>query len=620
MTRKRPHGSGSSGLRAGGPGRASRAPSGPRAVLFPVALALVPILFFILLEVVLSIAGYGVRTDLVLEVNEPGIHLCVLNPDVGRRYFPPRMRSIQPTPGFRAFPPEKPAGGFRAFALGGSTTAGFPFHVNASFPGFLEDALRARFPGRSIDVINCGMTAINSFTVLDFVSQLVEREPDLLIVYMGHNEFYGALGAGAANRSAGSRGITLLQMKLARLRTYQLASAGMDRARRALAGGRAPAGRTLMASMVREKQIRLGDRVHRVAETNFRANLDAILDIARAHNVPVILSTLTSNLRDLAPFGSAHREGLSPADRERADALLARARGRSDAIGDLEAAVAADSTYADARFALGRALDRAGRAAEARSEYIAARDHDVVHFRACSRMNEIVRDVAARRGAPLVDMEAAFAARSPDGIPGRGLFLEHLHPNLDGAMLMADAFEAAIEAMGLIAPAPWPEGAARSREDRIWDACVTPLDLELARLRIAALTRQWPFDKAYAGLPSPYPPAREDVRRIGEQVLRKQTTLEKAHEILGREYATAGELESALAEFCALAKIFPVVPTGARLSGDILMQLGRPDEAAAYYGRAVSAAPQDAALRRRLDAAVRSAGAGAPPRTGESGS
>ena len=47
------------------------------------------------------------------------------------------------------------------------------------------------------------MTATNSFTTLDFARELVDCQPDLYIVYDGHNEFYGALGV-ASRESPGT--------------------------------------------------------------------------------------------------------------------------------------------------------------------------------------------------------------------------------------------------------------------------------------------------------------------------------------------------------------------------------------------------------------------------------
>jgi tetratricopeptide (TPR) repeat protein len=581
--------------------RSSQVPRSPARIIgTTIAAVLVPALFFVLLELGLRVGGYGLNTDLILELEDDPAHTCYLNGDVASRYFSPTLRSIQPSVGFRTFTKEKQPGALRVFVLGESTVAGFPFHVNGSFAGFLEDDLRAAYPNRPIEVINCGMSAIASYTVLDFTKQLVRYDPDLFLVYMGHNEFYGALGAGSASGASVTRGITLFRMTIAKLRTYQLLSNSIYGIRGTFAKKNAPTGRSLMASMIREKTIRLDDPVHRMAEATFRSNLDAIVGVAEANEVPIILSTVTSNLRDLPPFDSAHREGFDDIQRQRVE----RAIQNGDAA-ELKTAVSLDSTYAVARYARARVLESDTTAADARREYIAARDHDVVHFRACTRFNTIIREVAAKHKTPLVDMDAVFSASSPRRTPGLNLFLEHLHPNLHGAILMASAFRDAMRRSNIIPPS---SGTQRSYEQALHDAAITALDLELAQQRITAMTGQWPFQKAYRSLASEFPPASPRVARLARQVLERKMALDAAHESLGREYLADNDLEHALEEFRSLAKIYPISPVGHINAADVLLRLDRPAEAIPYYQTGLALAPREVEPRFRLAFALSSVG------------
>ncbi|HET6348709.1 MAG TPA: tetratricopeptide repeat protein [Candidatus Krumholzibacteria bacterium] len=564
------------------------------------AAVLVPAAFFVLLEVGLRAAGYGVNTDLVLELKNDPTHTCYLNINAPTRYFPPALRSIQPGVGFRTFTREKEPGALRVFVLGASTVAGFPFHVNGSFAGFLEDDLRAAYPGRRIEVINCGMTAICSYSVLDFAKQLVKYQPDLFLIYLGHNEFYGTLGAGSTSAASATRGITLFRMTLAKLRTYQLLDNTIYRVREMFAKKDKLEGHSLMAAMIGKKKIRLEDPLHRMAEAAFRANINDMLDVAEKNNVKVIISTLTSNLRDLPPFDSAHRDGIDDIQRQTIDAAI-----RDGDIAEMRAAVQLDTTYAATHFALARALAIDTTATDARREYIAARDHDVVHFRACSRFNDIIREVASAHHTPLVDMDAVFAAHSPEHVPGINLFLEHLHPNLRGAILMASAFRDAMRHADIIPPS---NGETRSYAQAVHDACITPLDLELARQRLESMTSQWPFQHDYAPLARDLPPQPEIVARYAERVLHRSMGLDQAHQALGTEYLKARQLEPALEEFRALAKIYPVSPVGHITAADILLRLHRPAEAIPYYQTGLALAPNDVEPRWRYAFALHAVG------------
>jgi tetratricopeptide (TPR) repeat protein len=567
------------------------------------AAVLIPALFFVGLELALRAAHYGVNTDLVLELADDPTHTCYLNADAPRRYFPPALRAIQPSVGFRTFAKEKAPGAFRIFVLGESTVAGFPFHTNGSFAGFLEDDLKAAYPNRSIEVINCGMTAICSYEVLDFVKQLVRYQPDVFLIYLGHNEFYGALGAGATSAAAPTRGLTMFRMTLAKLRTYQLLDNTIFKVRRALAGKYEPTGRSLMSSMIGKKKIRMEDPLHKMAERTFQGNLNDILDVAEKNRVKVVLSTVTSNLRDLPPFDSAHRDGIDDIQRQHIDGAV-----RTGGVKELQDALERDSTYAVAHYALAQTLVADTSAAlAARREFIAARDHDVVHFRACGVFNAIIRQAASDHHVELVDMDQEFARASAQKAPGLNLFLEHLHPNLHGAILMAAAFRQALQHASIIPPIA--NATPRTYQQAIREACITPLDLELARARLGAMTGQWPFQRNYAALASEFPQTPDaDVARFAGAVLHKSLQLDQAHEQLGHAYLKRNQLEPALEEFRALAKIFPVSPVGHLNAADILLRMHKPADAIPYYQTGLALVPDQVEPRVRLAFALSEVG------------
>lgn len=573
-----------------------------RLLVRVLAVVLVPTVFFVLLEIGLRLGHYGVDTDLVLELEDDPSHTCYLNADAPRRYFPPALRSIQPSVGFRTFSKEKQQGALRIFVLGESTVAGFPFHTNGSFAGFLEDDLRAADPNREIEVINCGMTAISSYSVLDFTKQLVRYQPDAFLIYLGHNEFYGAMGAGSTSSASVTRGLTIFRMTLAKQRTYQLLDNTIFKVRSLFSKKGGKTGRSLMASMIGKKKIRLEDPMHKMAERTFAANLDEILDVAEKNHVKVVLSTVTSNLRDLPPFDSAHRDGLDDIQRQNVDRLV-----KTGGIDDLNKALEMDSTFAAAHYALAQSLQNdSTQVMGMRREFIAARDHDVVHFRACSIFNDIIRHTASRHHVELLDMDAVFAQQSAGKTPGQNLFVEHLHPNLHGAMLMANAFYYAMSHASIIPPGV---EMVRTYEGKLHDACITPLDLELARQRIDAMTGQWPFQKNYAPLINEFSQKPDaNVATLATAVLRKTMGLDQAHEQLGRAYLVKDELEPALAEFRALAKIYPVSPVGHINVADILLRMRKPAEAIPYYQTGLALAPNEVEVRWRFAFALHAAG------------
>ncbi|MEZ4651768.1 MAG: hypothetical protein R3E97_23825 [Candidatus Eisenbacteria bacterium] len=265
-----------------------------------------------------------------------------------------------PQPGFQLFRAEKPEGTVRIFVLGGSTTAGFPYTSQGAFANFLRIRLEQRLPGVEFEVVNCGITALNSYAVLDFVKELRQHSPDLFLVYAGHNEFYGALGP--ASRVAFGKSQPwvrtlrwVMDLRISRLLSQTASKVGGEK--------ETTTGQTLMGAMVGQTGIREGDPIWTATLEGYESNLKGIVDAAG--DTPVLFCEVVSNLRDQYPFESLCAEGTPDTDRERFGAsaeALARELGTAllrdevvpseDGVSDgddLSPGEAADSTGADAR-------------------------------------------------------------------------------------------------------------------------------------------------------------------------------------------------------------------------------------------------------------------------------
>jgi tetratricopeptide (TPR) repeat protein len=152
------------------------------------------------------------------------------------------------------------------------------------------------------------------------------------------------------------------------------------------------------------------------------------------------------------------------------------------------------NTAARAAYGAAQAALQAGDSVQARTAFVQARDLDVVRFRAPSVFDSVVRRVVQRAaaGVTYVPMVEAFAAQSVAGVPGRELFLEHVHPNRAGVQLLARTF---LQAMIETPPigTTFDETRVRSMADYERTVAVTPFDERIAAHRVAALGARWPF-------------------------------------------------------------------------------------------------------------------------------
>ena len=144
----------------------------------------------------------------------------MINTDIGKRYF--NNMNFLPQTSDDTFDKQKKSNAFRVFVLGGSSAAGFPFMPMGSFSRYVKRRLELVYPGSTIEVINIAMTAVNTYTILDLLPGVLDQSPDLILLYSGHNEFYGALGVGSIESLGSSRLIKKLILYLNNYKTTQL--------------------------------------------------------------------------------------------------------------------------------------------------------------------------------------------------------------------------------------------------------------------------------------------------------------------------------------------------------------------------------------------------------------
>lgn len=517
-----------------------------------------------------------------------GVVYRSIDPGVTARYFP--TLAIQPGTATDLFRAQKSPGTIRIFALGASSTLGYPYMMNGSFPAMIRDRLRHRYPDRPIEMVNLGVTAVTSHTVLDFARWCLEEEPDLIIVYAGHNEYYGALGVGSSQFVGSARWIVRTYLALHESRLFVAFKAAVSGLASSVGSGASNRSGTLMELMARETAIPLNSPTYERGMSSYQANLDALLEAAKSKDVPVILTTLVSNLKDLPPLQSVEPEAWTPEQRSGIHSDLASidsALLRSD----LRTAEDRLATWAPAEtLHAGLAFRRAGVEASrghwksADEWYRKARDLDGVRFRAPSAFNQIVRSFAGRRGVVIADAESVMIRRAPTGILGKEFLLEHVHPNLEGYKVIADALEPAVlgvlRSKGLTDEASAPTTAS---------PFVTPVDSLVASFRIQILVNSWPFTTK--GLTLADLKASSWEEELALQFLRDEFTWEVLHVRAAERYERDERLADAAREYRALIAATPYNVSPYLRLGVVLQRMGDRIGAESTFRRSLSVEP-----------------------------
>ena len=319
-----------------------------------------------------------------------------------------------------------PANRYRVVFVGASTVQGFPHPRRLAAASFLQAMLADAWPEREVEVVNLGITSIASFAVAQVVEDALVLSPDLVVVYTGHNEFYGLYGAGRHQR---------LQYFLRQLRLTHL----VDGLLRGIGTRDEPTDLIKMAAVRGEVPLHGPGRA--TAEQNLRDNLRRVARICERAQVPLVLCTIVANDAGFAPVGSTEGGEGWQAQVEQAAQVLTRGYvapdDAEDALQQLEQAAALSSEHAWLWYLQGRALERLGRDAEAQRAFRKARDLDTMPWRAPTAHNAVIHAVAAEHGAVLADVEAAFAEAAPAQGVGWEWMVDHVHFSVAGQALLA---------------------------------------------------------------------------------------------------------------------------------------------------------------------------------------
>ncbi|RAK01923.1 GDSL-like Lipase/Acylhydrolase family protein [Larkinella arboricola] len=516
-----------------------------RLWLFKGLAALSPLLALVLVEGLLRLFGYG--HDYRLFVEDPQRKgYWIMNPHASERYFTETDNAT--TGNFEPFRQRKAEGTFRIFVLGESTTIGYPYFHNGSFHRWLHYRLMHTFPNRNFEIINLSLTAVNSYTVFGFAQQLPAYEPDAVLIYTGHNEYYGAMGVGSTSSLGGHPALVRLVLKLRELRLMQLLNRTLAGIRKTMSGGKVDLRENLMKRMAADQQIAYGSATYQQGIEQFKTNLNDLCRLFSEKQIPVFISNLVSNEKDLKPFVSAPGSTTASAQHQFTQATHA---------------------YANGQFA------------EAKQRFVQAKELDLLRFRAPEAMNQVIQELANRYPeVTVVEAKAVFEHHSPNGILGQETLLEHVHPNLYGYALLSDAFYEALKKKRLIAP-EWKKelSFAQLRQQMP----ITPVDSLKGVFEMLILKEGWPFNEPMA--PEENRPKTIEEQLAGALVV-KQITWPDAMQQLLAHYQKAQNPQAALEVTEALMLEYPYDPAFYGQAGKLALSLNQPERAVWFLKKA----------------------------------
>jgi len=513
---------------------------------FYVVLILLPVVIVILLEFSLRLFNYGRTYDQWIPAGEGRL---TLNPEIAFRYFYNTDRV--PSANHNYYDEIKKENSYRVFVMGGSSAAGFPYSPNGAFSRYIRKRLELLYPERKIEVVNIAMSAINSYALRDMLPGVLEKEPDLIIIYAGHNEYYGALGVGSVETLGDTRFIVNTVIWLNRFKTFEL----LRDAVKSVSGWFSTPVKsdgTLMARMSQRQLIPFNSEKFYSGINQYEGNLRDILEMAKENNVPIILGRLVSNLKDQKPFESIREVEYPPADE-----IFSKAQYQSSS----------------------------GNAASADSLFRLAKDLDALRWRAPEKVNQIIENLGKEFSYPVVNLDSVFNAESVSGIVGDDLITDHLHPNLRGFQIIGrEIFDKGLE-LGI-----FPDGYRKDYSLQAQDSITlsryefTKLDSTIALFQIIILKSDWPYTKVKIS-------DQEKLKLLDMQtytdtlaylVGKGDLSWEAAHLKLAQSKLVNGDLESFLKEISTATDEYPFDPYPYEFTAQLLVNIKNFEKAYHY--------------------------------------
>ena len=303
------------------------------------------------------------------------------------------------------FTARKSDGTLRLAAIGGSSVN----FLNSELLVLARRLVKAN-PGRwqRAEVVNAGGLSYGSHRLVPIFAEVLEYEPDVVLLYTGHNEFeeveqLNLAQSAAADLERGLARHSALVRVLRGLSSSAQAAVLATQHNARILSEFPPRGRAWTHPFTRE------DEEERMAV--YERNLGIMARLAREAGVPLVIGTVPSNLvRPLV--GEAWSEQFQ----------------------------AAVELYRAGRWQEGASLAR-----RTLAEALGRRQASGIE-------NAIVKQIAAQHGLPLADVEARVIAAEPHGVPGETLFRDHCHLNRPGNRLWRLTYEPLVASALAAAP------------------------------------------------------------------------------------------------------------------------------------------------------------------------
>lgn len=291
----------------------------------------------------------------------------------------------------------KSANSYRVFLIGEAALSGWPYSAEHALQNKLNRLLGHYLKNENIEIMTISSAGFNTSQAVDIIPQLIELKPDLIILYAGHNEFYGYHGYSTISAQSKSYlfGFTqnlLNKIGLVNSIDYDKSVDDLD---------------VLLPFNSDEQIITTSQSEYKKIRSQFQSNVDKIISICNKSKIQLAFTLLSDNYL-LPPIGVINRN----------------------------IDVSADIIYNNARMA----LKRDGNPSKAIQLFKKSKDADAFRLRIPEDFIQYLKEASIINNLSIADVNTEFIKNCPNGIPGDDLFLDYIHPNANGLNIIASVY------------------------------------------------------------------------------------------------------------------------------------------------------------------------------------
>lgn len=281
----------------------------------------------------------------------------------------------------------------RIFIIGGSVANDWSENKGKDSIVYFENALKKLSPDKNFKIINCGMDGYDSYRESLVAKEISTYQPDLVIVMSGNNEWL--------YRSCFHLQAYLVNKCLTKSWIYRKFQ---DK----------------IKNYINKDGPREKNRL-----TNFKRNINNIISILKAKDIPLVLCTLPVNFRDFPPpFIDRY-----PSDKQFFWAHLLLYNGDYfKAIDAFKLFLESNPADSFGFYFLGKSYDKTNDYKNARENYLKALElSSEAWLGANPSSNEFIRQICRKKNIALVDLEKIFLNESEFGLLGNEFFKDRCH-------------------------------------------------------------------------------------------------------------------------------------------------------------------------------------------------